>query len=39
VLLTGARDERVELAVRTVDQLLAVRARFTEPLHGPGFGE
>jgi HTH-type transcriptional repressor of NAD biosynthesis genes len=39
VLLTGPLDERMDLAVRTVDQLLAVRARFAEPLHGPGFGE
>lgn len=38
VLLTGSRAERVDLAVRTVDQLLAIRARFGEPLHGPGFG-
>jgi len=38
VLLTGSVEERVELAVRTVDQLLAVRARFAEPLSGPGFG-
>lgn len=38
VLLTGSLDERVRLAVRTVEQLLAGRARFGEPLHGPGFG-
>jgi HTH-type transcriptional repressor of NAD biosynthesis genes len=39
VLLTGSLDERMDLAARTVDQLLAVRARFAEPLLGPGFAE
>lgn len=37
VLLTGTLDERVDLAVRTVESLLALRARFGEPLRGPGF--
>jgi HTH-type transcriptional regulator, transcriptional repressor of NAD biosynthesis genes len=37
VLLTGDEDTRVRLAVRTVDQLLAYRMCFGEPLHGPGF--
>ena len=37
VLLTGTERERVDLAVRTTDQLLALRLRFGEPLHGPGF--
>lgn len=32
VLLSGALEERVELAVRTTDQLLALRATFTTPL-------
>ncbi len=38
VLLTGTLEQRVDLAVRIADQALAVRARFAEPLHGPGFG-
>lgn len=37
VLLTGTLEERMDLAVRTIDPLLAHRARFGEPLHGPGF--
>jgi NadR type nicotinamide-nucleotide adenylyltransferase len=39
VLLTGTLDERMRLAIRTVDQLLDVRSRFAAPLHGPGFGD
>jgi HTH-type transcriptional repressor of NAD biosynthesis genes len=38
VLLTGSLDERVDLAVRTIDQILQSRARFAAPLSGPGFG-
>lgn len=37
VLLTGTLAERLDIAVRTVDPLLALRARFGEPLRGPGF--
>ncbi|AQT78677.1 transcriptional regulator [Mycolicibacterium litorale] len=37
VLLTGSVSERLDVAVRTIDPLLALRARFGEPLHGPGF--
>ena len=37
LLLTGSLDERVELAVRTVDQVLARRLAFTAPFGGPGF--
>ncbi|WP_395307493.1 ATP-binding protein [Mycobacterium sp. AMU20-3851] len=37
VLLTGTLDERVDVAVRTIDPLLALWARFGEPLRGPGF--
>lgn len=37
VLLTGAPEDRLEIAIRTIDPLLAHRARFGEPLHGPGF--
>lgn len=37
VLLTGSLDERLDLAVRTVDQLLCSRMGFAAPLHGPGF--
>jgi NadR type nicotinamide-nucleotide adenylyltransferase len=36
-LLTGSLDERVDLAVRTVDQVLARRLAFTVPFTGPGF--
>lgn len=37
VLLTGTLEERVDVAVRTVESLLELRARFGEPLRGPGF--
>ena len=37
VLLTGSLDQRLQVAIRTVDQLLTTRMRFGEPLHGPGF--
>jgi hypothetical protein len=37
VLLTGSLEQRVELATRTVDPLLALAMRFGEPMHGPGF--
>ncbi|MGW4247791.1 AAA family ATPase [Nocardia sp. NPDC004722] len=37
VMLTGTLDQRLELAIRTIDPLLALGARFGEPLHGPGF--
>ncbi|MBE1548119.1 NadR type nicotinamide-nucleotide adenylyltransferase [Mycobacterium sp. OAS707] len=37
VLLTGDLSQRVDLAIRTVDPLLHLRAKFGEPLHGPGF--
>lgn len=37
VLLTGALEERMDIAVRTVEPLLELRARFGEPLRGPGF--
>lgn len=37
VLLTGTLDQRVDLAARTVDQLLAHRLGFAPPLNGPGF--
>lgn len=37
VLLTGSLDERVDLAVRTIDQLLSTRLTLHEPLRGPGF--
>lgn len=37
VLLTGTLQERLDVAVRTIDPLLALRARFGEPLRGPGF--
>ncbi len=37
VLLTGSLHQRLDLATRTVDPLLELRARFGEPLHGPGF--
>lgn len=37
VLLTGSLEERIDLAVRTIDPLLELRARFGEPLRGPGF--
>ena len=37
VLLTGTLQDRLDIAVRTIDPLLGLRARFGEPLHGPGF--
>lgn len=37
VLLTGSLDERVALALRTTDQVLASRLRLAAPLSGPGF--
>ena len=37
VPLTGTLEQRIELAIRTVDPLLHLAARFGEPLHGPGF--
>lgn len=37
VLLTGSTTERLDIAVRTIDPLLAHRAHFGEPLRGPGF--
>jgi HTH-type transcriptional repressor of NAD biosynthesis genes len=37
VLLTGTLQDRLDLAVRTIDQLLAIRMRFGAPLTGPGF--
>lgn len=37
VLLTGSRDERMQLAIRTVDPLLRLAATFGEPSRGPGF--
>lgn len=37
MLLTGALEERIDLALRTVEPLLELRARFGEPLRGPGF--
>jgi hypothetical protein len=33
----SASRKRVDIAVRTIDPLLVHRARFGEPLHGPGF--
>ena len=38
VLLTGSPAERVELALRTVDQVLTRRLAFSVPFTGPGFG-
>jgi HTH-type transcriptional repressor of NAD biosynthesis genes len=37
VLLTGSLEQRVDLAVRTVDQMVQTRCRFATPLSGPGF--
>lgn len=37
VMLTGELNERISLALRTIEPLLDLRARFGEPLHGPGF--
>ena len=39
VLLTGTLEERLDIAVRTVEPLLALRSQFGEPLRGPGFEE
>jgi NadR type nicotinamide-nucleotide adenylyltransferase len=38
VLLTGTPEERLALAVRTVDQVLERRMTFAPPFAGPGFG-
>ena len=38
VLLTGTLEDRVRLALRTIDALLARRMTFTRPISGPGFG-
>jgi HTH-type transcriptional repressor of NAD biosynthesis genes len=37
VLLSSTLERRVELAIRTIDQLLQHRMRFAPPLGGPGF--
>ena len=37
VLLTGTLEQRVDVAIRTIDPLVALRGRFGEPLRGPGF--
>lgn len=37
VLLTGTLEQRLDVALRTIEPLLAVRARFGEPSRGPGF--
>ncbi|MGU3499456.1 AAA family ATPase [Mycobacterium sp. C31M] len=37
VLLTGTLEQRMDIAIRTIDPLVALRARFGEPLRGPGF--
>lgn len=37
VLVTGSKQERLDIAVRTIDPLVAHRAQFGRPLHGPGF--
>lgn len=37
VLLSGSLQDRLEIAIRTIEPLLEHRARFGEPLHGPGF--
>jgi NadR type nicotinamide-nucleotide adenylyltransferase len=37
VLLTGSLEQRIGLAIRTVDPLLQHRNRFGAPLTGPGF--
>jgi hypothetical protein len=36
-LLTGTLEDRVALAMRTADQVLARRLAFTTPFTGPGF--
>ncbi|MCE0539336.1 AAA family ATPase [Kineosporia rhizophila] len=38
VLLTGTLEQRLKLAERSVEQLLARRLSFGEPFSGPGFG-
>ncbi|PZF83761.1 AAA family ATPase [Jiangella anatolica] len=38
VLLTGTLDQRLRLAVRVVDQLLAVRCSFAEPMKAEAVG-
>jgi HTH-type transcriptional repressor of NAD biosynthesis genes len=38
VLPTGTLEQRMNLAVRTVDLLLNRRMRFTAPFFGTGFG-
>lgn len=37
VMLTGSLEQRVDVALRAVEPLVALRARFGEPLRGPGF--
>ncbi|WKG04660.1 AAA family ATPase [Mycolicibacterium sp. HK-90] len=37
VLLTGTLEERLDIAVRTIEPLLELRAQFGEPLRGAGF--
>ena len=37
VPLTGTLEQRLDVAIRTIDPLLESRARFGEPLRGPGF--
>jgi hypothetical protein len=37
VLLTGSLEDKVALAIRTVDPLLELRTRLAAPLAGPGF--
>lgn len=37
VLLTGTLEQRLDVALTTIEPLLAVRTRFGEPLRGPGF--
>lgn len=37
VLLTGTLEQRLDIAIRAIDPLLEWRARFGEPLRGPGF--
>ena len=37
VLLPGSLEDKVRLAVRTVDPLLELRTQFAAPLAGPGF--
>ena len=36
VLLTGDLDQRLDVAVRTIEPILAARSQFGEPLHGRG---